>query len=348
MPQLAYSFDELYTSHDYAASHLVAGRTIHGGYDESGKYVSPRALLREQAISNWTEALQLRGGDWLFADSSLLNGPRMPNVEQHRFLLNHGLGRTLWNGLTITAKLEARGRMLAEVEFPNLQKIIAEDISQMALGHLNGGMLSAHGIDEGGDPDKGIGGHDVMWYIARDLLFGDNAFADVEPPESISRPETGQRLMPLIPVEFEGMIGFLMNLLMIEFRAEIGFSLYQEVLRTPGLFACTDEDAALAADIIERVRTDEDIHVRSLRLYLGELRAVTLKTVSGGEGGEVKGAEVIDPYWQGLVQWATVEQPVLAAKMQREFIEPQILALAKDVSAGQQLVAEFDQLADSF
>ena len=33
--------------------------------------------------------------------------------------------------------------------------------------------------------------------------------------------------------------------------------------------------------IVERIRTDEEIHVQSLRLYLGELRSVTFKTADG-------------------------------------------------------------------
>ena len=55
--------------------------------------------------------------------------------------------------------------MLAEMKFPDLRNIVVEDISSMAIGHLNGGLLVAHGIDEGGEPDKGIGGHDVMWFV---------------------------------------------------------------------------------------------------------------------------------------------------------------------------------------
>ena len=66
--------------------------------------------------------------------------------------------------------------------------------------------------------------------------------------------------------------------------------------------------------MVERIRTDELIHVRSLNLYLGELRSVTLRTV---DGGTVPGAELIDRFWDGLVRWATVEQPALVAERQR-------------------------------
>ena len=56
--------------------------------------------------------------------------------------------------------------MLADVAFPDLQPVIVEDISEMAIGHLGGGLLLAHGLDEGGQPDLGIGGHDLMWFLA--------------------------------------------------------------------------------------------------------------------------------------------------------------------------------------
>ena len=249
-------------------------------------------------------------------------------------LLRNGLGETFWNGLTITGKIEAKGRLLAEMVFPELGPFIVEDVSEMAIGHLNKGLLKAHGLDEGGLPDEGIGGHDVMWFVARDLALGANAYPDVEPPENISRPDSAARRMPEVSAAVEGFISFLMNLLVIEFRAEIGFAATQAVLRTPDLFADRRADAEEAAEIIGRIRTDEEIHVSSLRLYLGELASVTFKTV---DGGTVPGRELIDRFWGGLVHWATVEQPPLASQMQRELIESRIMAAPN----GAQILAEF-------
>jgi hypothetical protein len=335
--QLRYSQDELMSDVDYVRPHVLGGRRMHGGFDADGRYVPPRSKGRSEAIDAWTRGLRARGGELFAADSSLLTGVRMPNVEQQRLLLRHGLGQTFWNGLTTTGKIEGRGRVLAEMNFPDLQKIIVEDISEMAIGHLTKGLLIAHGIDEGGEPDKGIGGHDVMWFVARDLVFEKDAFPDVEPPESISRPEAGKRWMPELPPEYEAMLSFLMNLLMIEFRAEIGFASTQQVLRTPDLFADHRSEAEQAAEIIERIRTDEEIHVRSLRLYLGELRTVTFKTV---DGGRVPGASLIDRFWAGLVDWATHEQPRIAAQQQYELIKARILAHDN----GAALLEEFDAL----
>ncbi len=319
--RLVYERDELMAEHAYAAPHVVAGVRMHGGLRADGTYQPPRALVREPALDAWTDALRARGGDLLDADASLLGGVRLPTVEQSRVLLRNGLGETFWNTLTITGKIEAKGRLLAEMAIPDLQPYIVDDISHMAIGHLHRGLLYAHGIDEGGLPAEGIGGHDVMWFVARDLAFGAGAFADVDPPETISRPEAGTRFVPEVEGLVEGMVSLLANLLIIEFRAEIGFAATQEILRTPDLFADRRADAELAAELVERIRIDEEIHVRSLRLYLGEMAQVRFRTV---DGGSMPGAELIGRFWDGLAQWATVDQPRLAAAQQREVIVARI------------------------
>lgn len=340
MAQLQFSRDELLSNHDYATPHVVGGQRIHGGFDATGSYVPPRSKLRNVAIENWTQALRARGGDLLDADASLLRGLRVPNVEQQQLMLRAGLARPFWNGLTITGKIEARGRVLNEMAFPDLQPVVVEDIGSMALGHMNSGLLSAHGIDEGGEPDKGIGGHDVMWFVARDLALGANAFPDVDPPESVGRPDAGARVIPELAQPIEAFLGFLMNLLIIEFRAEIGFANTQAALRTADLFVDRRDEAQEAAEIVGRIRTDELIHVTSLRLYLGELRALTLRTV---DGGTLPGATVVDRYWSGLVRWATVEQPRLAAERQFAELRPQ---LVEHDSSGA-LLATFEAASDA-
>lgn len=335
--KLRYTRDELFASHDYATPHVVEGRRMHGGFLADGSYAPPRTLVRQPAVEAWTEALRARGGDLFDADASLLTGKRLPDVEQGRVLLRHGLGETFWNSLTIIGKIEAKGRLLAEVTFPHFQPYVVEDISDMALGHLNEGLLEAHGIDEGGEPDAGIGGHDEMWFVSRDLAFGAGAYPDVEPPESIARPDTERRIPELAP-EVESTISFLANLLLIEFRAELGFSESQAILRTPGVWGDREDRAAEAAEIIGRIRIDEEIHVSSLRLYLGEIRSLTFKTV---DGGTIDGATVIDRFWADLVHWATVEEPALAADRQRTVLEARILAHPE----GRSILEEFNAAA---
>lgn len=337
--QLEFTREELLSNHEYVRPNVINGTRMHGGFDQSGTYIPPRSLGRTVALVNWTKGLRQRGGDLLEADSSLLSGPRFPNVQQQRLLIREGMSRVFWNGLTITGKIEGRGRMLATMPIPPLQAYIVEDISKLAIGHLHKGLMFAHGIDEGGEPEKQIGGHDVMWFVARDLSLGESAWPDVDPPASISRPDSGDRKMPEIAPEFEALLAFLMNLLLIEFRAEIGFAATQETLRTSGLFPGREKEAKLAAEIVERIRTDEKIHVESLRLYLGELRMLRIKTV---DQGEILGSELIDPYWSNLVGWATGDQPIIAARQTYEAIAE----LIGELPEHERVLSEFEALMD--
>ena len=336
--QRVFSEAELLSEHAYAAPHEAGGKCLHGGFDDDGRYVSPRSKGRNVALDNWTAALREQGGDWLAADASLLAGTRLPNDAQQRLLIENGVSRPFWNALTITGKIEGRGRMIATMPFPDLQALVVEDLSGTALGHLRKGLLKAHGVDEGGEPDRGIGGHDVMWFVARDLAFGAGAYPDVEPPASIARPDA-ERRMPEIDMPFEMALGFLMNLLVIEFRAELGFASSQALFRAPGLFPERRAEAQLAAEIVERIRIDERIHVASLRLYLGELRERTIRT---SDGGTMPAHLLVDRYWNELLGWATAEQPRLAAERQREALSAQILASP----GGSGLLRQFDALAD--
>ena len=74
-----------------------------------------------------------------------------------------------------------------------------------------------------------------MWFAVRDMLFGKDAYPPTEVPETLSRPEMG-RLMPQIPEEYEDCILLLMNVLMIEVRAENFFSFCTAVMRDPDNF----------------------------------------------------------------------------------------------------------------
>ena len=339
MGQLSFSQHELLGSHAYAKAHEAAGMRLHGGFDSAGCYVPPRTLFREPALAAWTARLRARGGDLLAADSSLLAGIRYPSEAQQKLLLREGLGQTFWNMLTITGRIEARGRLLAEMGFPELQPALVEDVSEMAVGHLNRGLLHAHGLDEGGEPDLGIGGHDVMWFALRDLAFGPTTWPEPEVPSNIGRADPPAPRIPQLPLAIERTIYFLLNLLMIEFRAERGFSLTQRMLRDPELFGSRRAEAEEAAILVERIRTDEEIHVRSLRLYLGELRSLHFRTQ---DGGTLAGAEVVDSLWQDIVRWATVEQPKLAAEQQRTLFTRRIL----EHPDGRRLLAAFDALEE--
>jgi hypothetical protein len=335
---LVFDRDELFTSHEYAASHVVAGRTLHGGFLADGRYMPPRALGRVAALDAWERSLRDRGGRPFPASSDLLGGVRVPNAEQRLVLLRNGIMDEFWNMLTVVGKIEARGAFIGLFPVPDLSEHIVEDTSVMAIGHLDKGLFEAHGMDEGGSPTEGIGGHDEMWFATRDLAYGCDAFDDVEPQPGLARDDAG-RYLPEVAEEIERLFSFIANLLIIEFRAEIGFAETQLILRTPGLFAERGDDALLAADIVGRIRTDEEIHVRSLNLYLGELQHVTVRRL---DGGTIAGSELVDRFWDGMVTWATVDKPRLDAEnAHRRLVE----RIRREPDAVR-ILAEFEAAAD--
>jgi hypothetical protein len=317
-----YPEEELLRSHDFAQPHVEAGRRLHGGFDAEGRYLPPRLLVRGPAVEAWTAALRARGGDLLPADAGLLAGVRTPNPAQQKLLLEEGLGQTFWNTLTITGRIEARGRVLADIAFPDLQEVLEDDAAASAVGHLNRGLLRAHGLDEGGEPERGVGGHDVMWFALRDLAFGPVPWPEPAVPATIARPDAELRAPAGLPAPHARAIHFLANLLLIELRAELGFTLAETLLRDPELFRERRAGAERAAAIVGRIRADEEIHVRSLRLVLGELRHARFRT---GPGETLPGAAVVDPLWEDVVRWATVEQPPLAAAQQRRVLHERVM-----------------------
>lgn len=334
MAKLVYTREEILAEHTYARPHVEAGYVLHGGFDAGGKYISPRTLNRWPAIRAWNEALKSRGYDPVDATQTILAREHFPNVAQQNLLLELGMGQTLWNSLTVTGVIEARGKRLAEATAPNFQSIVVEDISQTATGHLNKGLLVAHGLDEGGDGVKG--GHDAMWFAVRDLLFGKDAYSFPEIPESLSRPELG-RLMPQIPKDHEDWILLLMNVLMIEVRAENFFSFCTQVMRDERNFRDRRGKALHAAEIVDRIRQDEAPHVGYLTGVVSELRSFTFKAAAGGT---ISGMTMIDPIWRGMAHWHAVSNFDHARAQSRSAI---VHALEKQ-NNGRDLVRRFDAL----
>jgi len=336
MVQLSYTRDEIMADHDYAQPQIEAGYRLHGGFDAAGTYVSPRTRNRWPAVKAWQAQLGSRGFPVIDATLRLLKRGPYPTVDQQKFLLGHGFGETLWNSLTITGIIEARGGMLAQAVAPDFQNIVVEPIGETCLGHLNKGLLVAHGYDEGGTKAQGIGGHDDMWFAVRDALFGKDAYPLPEVPASIGRPESNRRL-PQIAKEYEDWILLLMNVLMIEVKAESFFSFCQGIMRDPANFSDRRPAANHAADLVERIRTDEAIHVAYLATVISELRSLTIKTV---DGVTVSGASLIDPVWEQMIEW----HAVTAADFGRAQSRDAILARLKSKPNGPSLAASFDAL----
>lgn len=336
--RLTWDEPTLIAEHDYPREHREAGLRLHGGIAEDGSYLSPRTLNRWPAVRAWQAALLARGWPLIEADGALLSVPQFPNEAQQRLLIEKGLGRTLWDSLTITGIIEARGIALVNFTAPDFAELTDDDLTGMCIGHLNAGLLKAHGWDEGGRRELGIGGHDDMWFAVRDLLFGKDRWPIPEAPGSIGREVVG-REMPQLPEPFEGTLKLLMNVLMIEVRAERAFTFYEHVIATPGLFECSEADRTLAGALVDRIRTDEAIHVAYLRTAISEFRSLRIRTA---DGTVVQGSAIIDPVWEAMVQWHSVgmhevQRPQLVEAMRlRLLAEPE----------GEALLAAFEALAD--
>lgn len=334
------NFDDagLMASHEYVRPLMAAGHRLHGGFDREGMYRSPRTLHRWPAVRAWQQALRDRGWPLIDASRSLLAAGNFSNVEQQALLLSWGCGQTLWNSLTVTGVVEARGRMLAQFPAPDFQSIVQESIDGTTLAHLGKGLFKAHGFDEGGVPDSELGGHDVMWFAARDLLFGPDAWPMPEVPPSLARPQNG-RLLPMIDAPFEAAIVMMMNVLMIEVRAEAFFSFCLQVMRDPRNFSDRRAAADEAARMVEYIREDEQIHVAYLQTALSELRSVSIRML---DGRLIPGEKLLDPLWEGFVRFHAVDTLAHNRAQTQAAIEQTLLALPQ----GEQLLARFNALSD--
>ena len=337
MTKLVYSKQELEAEHAYATPHIECGLKLHGGFDEQGNYLSPRTRYRWQAINAWTQQLIDKNIEVVEATTALLTEPNYPTVSQELFLLQNGVEQPLWDSLTITGLIEARGRALADLVPPNFQDIIEEDISATALGHMHKGLLTTHGWDEGGNPATDLGGHDTMWFAVRDLVFGRDRFPIPTPPASIGRAKD-QREMEEIPMPHEGVMAFLMNLLMIEVRAERAFDFYEKVLSDDSVFTHKRREADHAVQLVNRIRQDESVHVAWLKAAISEFRSSTIKTV---DGKTVTGSSILDPVWQRMVHWHAVEMHEANRENNRAELRNKILAAPN----GATVISRFEQLA---
>ncbi len=334
MVKTIYERAELLANDPGLTPHEEVGYQLHGGFDAQDNYVSPRTWHRWPAVREWGAQLVARGWPLIDSTTDLLHRGSYPNQAQSKLLLANGYGEFLWNSLTVTGIIEARGRALVDLVAPDFQNFIVEDISQTCTGHLHKGLLWAHGADEGGSPDEPhLGAHDQMWFAARDLLFGKNAYPIPEVPESISRPDQG-RQMPQIHEGLEQLILLMMNVLMIEVRAESFFAFCCDLMRDPATFTDRRADADLAALMVERIRMDEAIHVAYLQAAISEMRSFTFRTV---DGGTIAGKDLIDPVWAGMVHWHSVTEAELSKIRGREAIQTRL-------PAG--LFGEFDALDD--
>ncbi len=336
--KLIYSTDEILADPPFARLNTFGDRRLHGGFDAEGKYVSPRTAGRWPAIHAWQQNLTAKGGELIDASTRILSAPHYPNLAQMKLLLQNGITIPLWNSLTTTGIIEGRGRMLATIAAPDFQPMVTEDISETATAHLNKGLFVAHGLDEGGDGAGGPGAHDEMWYVVRDLALGENLHPIAEIPERGGRPGGDTREMPVLPPMAEGLVKQLMNILMIEIRAERAFEFNKALLSDPEAFPARREKAQQAATIVGQIQQDEAPHVAYLQLFISELRGFHFKTANG----PVLGASFIDPLWAKITAWNSDNVPQVQRQASRELVAACVKG-RKDAAA---LLQRFDTLAD--
>ncbi len=309
--QVEFTAEELLADHAYAEPLVAAGVRCHGGFDEDGRYVSPRTLHRVPAIAAWeakrvaeagTEILHLPIDTW---------PEHFPSVAQSTFLIGKGVTQPTVSELTRIGTVEGFGAMMRYLPLPDLQQIFADSIRGTATDHIRKGLFEAHSRDEAGFEDEA--GHDKMWFAARDIAF-EHPVTEDQTAAMLSRmgipsPAAGApdleklraaalaaRVLPDdIPFELEAVLTRMIGLLFIELSAFRAFSWAEAVLSDDDLVAGEGE----AGRIVSYIRQDETPHVGYLQVALSEMRD---RTWRGSSGTTYDGAEMIRLLWDRALQ----------------------------------------------
>ncbi len=322
--QVEFTETELLADHPYVEPLVVGGVRCHGGFDESGTYVSPRTANRWPAIEAW-EAQRVEQFATPLLDVPLDTWPEsFPNVAQTKLLLRHGVTAPTVAELTRIGTVEGFGAMLRVLPMPDVTRAFDEDITGTATDHLDRGLFEAHARDEAGFEDEA--GHDRMWFIARDIAF-ENPVTQDEKARMLARmgidpsPKTAEQLATLrqaamaarvlpddIDFVLEMVVGRMIGLLLIEISAFHGFKWAEAVLSDTDLVAGEGE----AARLISHVRADETPHVAYLRTALSEMRDRTWVGDTGERHkGERDDLDVVGPGAPRFAAAATVRAPAV-------------------------------------
>ncbi|HEX6420063.1 MAG TPA: hypothetical protein VFZ77_16300 [Acidimicrobiales bacterium] len=304
--QLSFDRAELLASHRYAEPLVVAGVRCHGGFDEDGAYVSPRTANRVPAIAAWqarhrrdfgTELLGLPLDTW---------PEHYPNGAQARLLIERGVPGPIITTLTRIGTVEGFGGMIRHAPVPDLRRLVDEDIAGTALAHLGSGLFEAHARDEAGF--EGEGGHEHMWYAARDVAFERPVTEDqralmlermgiVPPgggpasPAALRAAAMADRQWPAdVDVDLELLVTRMVRLLLIEISAFHAFAWAEDLLGDPDLVTGDGEGGRL----VSYIRADETPHVEYLRTALSELRD---RTIVGEGGRRHAAADLVGGIW---------------------------------------------------
>jgi len=298
--QVQFTEEELLADRRVVAPLIAGGVRCHGGFDEDGAYVSPRARFRVPAIEAWG-AQNCRHFSSELVDVPIERWERsFPNVEQARFLIRAGVPEPLMATLTRIGTVEGYGANIRLLKPRDLQRHFAEDITGTAIDHLGRGLFEAHGRDEAGwDAEAG---HRDMWFAARDVAF-DRSCDELDVDAMLERMGFGAgrpgadaaRLLPDdIPAELEMMVSLMVRVLFIELSAFHTFAWAEAWMSDTDLVAGEGE----AARLVAYIRADETPHVDYLRTALSEMRD---RTWVGETGRRHSGHDMIGRIWEPLL-----------------------------------------------
>ncbi len=305
--QVEFSEDELLASHPFSEPLIAGGVRCHGGFDDTGAYVSPRTRNRLPAIAAWQAQHQEQ------FSTPLLHLPldtwpeHYPNVAQASHLIEAGAPEPIIATLTRIGTVEGFGAMIRHSLLPDLETTVVEDTRGTALAHLGTGLFEAHARDEAGFEDEA--GHKQMWFAARDVAFEDPVTEDetafMMERMGISQPGKGgkvdlaalrrqaeaNRVLPDdVSFDLEQLLARMTRLLLIEISAFHTFAWAEELLGDTDLVAGEGE----AADLVGYIRADETPHVEYLRTVLSEVRD---RTVVGEGGRRHAGTDLVGTLW---------------------------------------------------
>ena len=298
--QVEFTEEELLADLTVAEPLIAGGVRCHGGFDDEGRYVSPRTKFRLPAITAWGEQNSAR------FSTELLDVPLewweryFPNVEQARFLIRAGVPEPLMATLTRIGTVEGFGANIRLLQPRDLQRHFVEDVGGTAIDHLGRGLFEAHGRDEAGWDEEA--GHKDMWFAARDIAF-DRSCEELDIEAMLARMGFGAgrpgadaaRVLPDdIPAELEMMVSLMIRVLFIEISAFHTFAWAEEWMSDTELVAGDGE----AARLVGYIRADESPHVGYLRAALTEMRD---RTWRGAGGRTYAGTEMIGRIWDPLL-----------------------------------------------
>jgi hypothetical protein len=283
---------------------LVAGGVrCHGGFDQDGRYVSPRTRLRVPAIEAWRAHHEATFGAPLVDVPLARWGEHFPNVAQARFLIGAGVPEPLIATLTRIGTLEGYGANIGLLKPSDLHRFFDEDITGTAIDHLGRGLFEAHGRDEAGWGEAA--GHRDMWFAARDIAFGRQATdVDVDVDGMLARMGFGPRgsdggELRRLPEDIDGRLEFMVTVMIRVLFIEI--SAFHTFRWAEGWLSDTDLVAGEGAGgrLVGYIRADESPHVAYLSTALTELRD---RTWVGDGGRRHAGVEMIERLWAPLLE----------------------------------------------